>query len=64
MMSSMQRVAVAVAALAVVVLLAIPSSADAPPAGQTGPIAVRVAGLRSNDGQVGCTLYNLSLIHI
>lgn len=52
---SMARVVVAVAVLAPGVLLVIPSSADAP---QTGPVTVRVAGLRSNDGQVGCALYN------
>ena len=53
MMSSIARVVVSVAVLACVALLEIPSSADAP---QTGPVTVRVAGLRSNDGQVGCAL--------
>ncbi|HEY6357462.1 MAG TPA: hypothetical protein VIX35_04430, partial [Vicinamibacterales bacterium] len=55
MISSMARVVVSMAVLAGVALLAIPSSADGP---QTGPVTVRVAGLRSNDGQVGCALYN------
>jgi uncharacterized protein (DUF2141 family) len=55
MMSSTARVVISVAVLADVALLAIPSSADAP---QTGQVTVRVAGLRSNDGQVGCALYN------
>ena len=54
MVSPMSRVVLA-AVPAVVALLAIPSAANAP---QTGPVTVRVAGLRSNDGQVGCALYN------
>jgi uncharacterized protein (DUF2141 family) len=52
---SMQRGGVAAGVLALVVLLSSSSSADAP---LTGLITVRVAGLRSNDGQVGCALYN------
>jgi uncharacterized protein (DUF2141 family) len=55
MVSLISRLVVAVAVLAIVVPLAIPSSADAP---QTGPVTVRVTGLRSNDGQGGCALYN------
>jgi uncharacterized protein (DUF2141 family) len=43
-------------ALAVAALVApAPSSAD-PPA--SGVLTVRVASLRSNNGQVGCTIYN------
>jgi uncharacterized protein (DUF2141 family) len=47
-----------VVAAAVLALLLLPpsrSSADSP---QTGSITVRVAGLHSNSGQVGCALYN------
>jgi uncharacterized protein (DUF2141 family) len=55
MMPSMARVGIAGVVFASVALLPIPSSADAPP---SGPVMVRVAGLRSNDGQVGCALYN------
>jgi uncharacterized protein (DUF2141 family) len=55
MMSSVVRAVISVAVLASAALLAIPSAADAP---QAGPVTVRVAGLRSNDGQVGCGLFN------
>jgi uncharacterized protein (DUF2141 family) len=51
----MQRTVVAAAVLGLVGLSASPSSAASP---QTGSITVHVAGLRSNDGQVGCALYN------
>jgi uncharacterized protein (DUF2141 family) len=47
--------AVAAGVLALVLLLSSGSSADGP---QAGSITVRVAGLRSNNGQVGCALYN------
>ena len=56
MISSIARVVVAVAVVAAAaVLLVVPSFADTPP---SGAVTVRVAGLRSNDGQVGCALYN------
>ena len=53
------RVAV-IAAGGVVLVVAATSSADqpAPPAAPTGVLTVRVSQLRSNDGQVGCTLYS------
>jgi uncharacterized protein (DUF2141 family) len=54
-MTLSNRSAVAAAVLALVLLLSSGSSADAPPAGS---ITTRVAGLRSNNGQVGCSLYN------
>jgi uncharacterized protein (DUF2141 family) len=51
---SIQRLVVKAAVLALVVLPASHSSADAPP---TGAVTVRVSGLHSKDGQVGCALY-------
>jgi uncharacterized protein (DUF2141 family) len=43
-------------AMAAAVLLAIsPSSADAP---ATGVLTVKITSLRSNNGQVGCMIYN------
>jgi uncharacterized protein (DUF2141 family) len=52
---SIQRSVVMEFVIALVVLPASHSSADAP---QTGAITVRVNGLRSNEGQVGCALYS------
>jgi uncharacterized protein (DUF2141 family) len=55
MVHAIQRAVVAAGALALVVLTSTYSTADVP---QTGAITVRVAGLHSNSGQVGCALYN------
>ena len=43
---------------AVVALLALPSSRSSADPAPTGTITVQVSGLRSNDGQVGCSLHN------
>ena len=44
--------------LAVVAFVSLPPSPSAADPAKVGAITVRVAGLRSNDGQVGCSLHN------
>jgi uncharacterized protein (DUF2141 family) len=58
-MKRLERAGMAFVFVALVGLLSLlpsPSAADSAPI--TGAITVQVAGLRSNDGQVGCSLHN------